>query len=91
MTETEALADKLRRNDIPFTEGVKVVGRPVRSPANAEKIAIIKDLLDQVDESEVDKFFLDNLVIAGGVGFRFKKGGADLLQDIERKHRTSAR
>lgn len=87
MTETEALEKKLTDAGIPFTTETTKMVKPERSPANAEKVAILKDLLDQADEEDVDRFFLDNLVIAEAVGFRFKASGADLLQMIERKHR----
>jgi hypothetical protein len=84
-TETEHLSQKLTEAGIPFTETERKMEKPMRSAANAQKVAILKDLLDQVDEEEVDKFFLDILVIAEGVGFRFKAPGAVLLRQIDRQ------
>lgn len=57
-----------------------------RSPANAEKVAILTDLLTVVDEEEVDKYFLGMLGIARDTGINLKGSPVELLQTIERKH-----
>lgn len=57
-----------------------------RTPANAEKVAILKDLLDYVPDDEVDKYFLEMLNIAIATGVNLKSDPVSLLQAIERKH-----
>lgn len=59
-----------------------------RSPANAEKVAILADLLSVVDEEEVDKYFLGMLGIARDTGLNLKGSPVEMLQSIERKHQS---
>lgn len=87
-SETELLVDSLNEAGVPVTETEVVITVRERTPANAEKIAILKDLLDVIDEEEVDKFFLAIIDTAVAVGLNFKADPVVLLQTIERKHQA---
>lgn len=84
--ETDLLVDRLKKEGIQTSITTTVVTTRDRRPANVEKVAIMKDILDMIDEEEVDVAFLELLTLFQKFGFRLQNPPPVLLSEIERKH-----
>lgn len=84
-------AEQFRSAGFDVVETTETVSARKRSAANDEKIALMKDLLDILDENdnEIDLMFRTMFGLAAEFGYKFTAPAENLLIAIEAKHRPT--